>query len=162
MVWFNDVRKLEIERIEYFKSNSDGGYDQEIDGYVCAIVMANGYAQTFFSLSETDIKHLAAAFSLETRLPVGTVGAFGKVGVKVSGRDGVIVEMLYGGPFDIAGIPVGSKIIGIDGANVDARDIIGKLDSLTAGGHKIDYAPPAQITSKKSATIELSELLPPI
>jgi hypothetical protein len=109
--------------------------------------MKDGKDQGFYSPSGIYIKRLAGAFSLKSRIPVRSDVFFPRSGVKVSVEDAAILEMLMYGPFDAAGVPIGSRVVKIDGKPVNPNQAIDQLSEMEFGSHSVEFVPPGEAGS---------------
>lgn len=161
VIWFADIAGIELQRTTIYVDNKSHGYEKRVDGYFCILKMRSNEVQPFYSPNESDVKKLAAAFAFFSRMPIFSAVVFPSVGIKVSPVDSVIVEMLHSGPFDVAGIPIGSKVVGIGGAKLTPSDMVGALTNLQPGSHEISFIMPGEIYSK-TAQIFVPGNPPPI
>ena len=147
VIWFEKISAIEISEMKLFL-RQEQAYVADMKGFICFLRMSSGSQRYFRSANEGDIKRLAAAFSYFSGAPVHSPNIYPKAGARISLRDGVLVAEEIHGPFDMAGIPVGSKVLAIDGQGPADPGLLSKrLSELPMGTHQIGFQDPQTLTA---------------
>ena len=146
VIWFEKISAIEVSEMELYLQQG-GDYVPDMRGFICLLRMTNGAHRYFRSTNEGDIKRLAAAFSFFSGAAVMTPHIYPQAGARISPRDALLVAIEIEGPFEKAGIPIGAKVLGIDGVDsTDPASLIKALGELKSGKHPIKFMDPKSLT----------------
>jgi len=148
-ILFKDIQKIQIFKQDEYRLNenqADKNVEHIFSSYVCAIDGGGpDDSYTIEGSSEQGIRRVASALAFLSKKDVVMPLEYPKIGCKIDRESGAVVSALFGGPLDLSGIPLFSRIASVDGKDLSPNNSVQVLTDLEPGKHDFEFKSPTSL-----------------